>query len=891
MNELFTNLPIKNKIFILILIPVVIIIFISSNIIYKDYKHIKKLNHLKNGIILSTKISSLVHEIQKERGISIMFLGRKSDFFKNQLKKQYFLTNNKLKDLNNFIKEIKTHNRHDKNVQSLLKYLNYNSDIVHIREKLNNNLISVDELLNLYTAVNEKYLQSIANVSKISMSSTATSQLVSYFNFLLAKETVGIQRAIGASILTKDEFQEGVRVRFSNLIAEENLYISNFLKYTSIDTENFYKRIINHKSIHELNPIINKLLFSSKKAHIVSNMQNTIGYGGLIHNFKNFVIRKDDKYADKVSLLYVNLLKSINQYKTLKYVNQRELKLLGDIENVFGLYNKNLPKVIQAIHSKATILQSDKIIQVDDTPAITALDTLNNSLFSVKPSIWFNLVTDKINLMKRISDFVTRKLINTINDEHDTLIKEFYIIGIITALLVLFLIIFSFFITRNIMQTITSFSKGIFSFFDYINKKTNTVDFLVESNTEIGYISKEVNQNIIRIKIGIEEDKNVINQTIKILKEFEEGDLSKRVNITISNEALNELTNILNKMADNMELNISNVLDVLEEYSDFNFSRKINTEYLKEHLYRLALGVNTLGDSITNVLIDNKKAGITLETIEKQKDNLHNLHVNLKNMHKHTKDSIEYSSLIQHAIVPNKELFSKYFKDYFVIWNPKDIVGGDIYLFDNLNNDNECVFMIIDCTGHGVPGAFVTMLVKAIERQIMLEIILKNKTVSTAYILKRFNKEMKSILKQDNNDAKSNAGFDGAILYYNKKEKIIKFSGANNELFILKDDELSSIKGNRHSIGYRSSDVNYEFTEHIIDVEDNMKFYITTDGYLDQNGGEKGFPFGKKRFKNIIQESHNKSFIDQQSVFLDTLYEYQGKEETNDDITLIAFEI
>ena len=138
---------------------------------------------------------------------------------------------------------------------------------------------------------------------------------------------------------------------------------------------------------------------------------------------------------------------------------------------------KNLPKVIQAIHSKATILQSDKIIQVDDTPAITALDTLNNSLFSVKPSIWFNLVTDKINLMKRISDFVTRKLINTINNEHDTLIKEFYIIGIITALLVLFLIIFSFFITRNIMQTITSFSKGIFSFFDYINKKNKYCRF------------------------------------------------------------------------------------------------------------------------------------------------------------------------------------------------------------------------------------------------------------------------------------------------------------------------------------------------------------------------------------------------------------------------------
>ncbi len=267
-----------------------------------------------------------------------------------------------------------------------------------------------------------------------------------------------------------------------------------------------------------------------------------------------------------------------------------------------------------------------------------------------------------------------------------------------------------------------------------------------------------------------------------------------------------------------------------------------------------------------------------------------NIRKEIEEIHQHTKDSIEYSSLIQRSIVPSKELFSKYFKEYFVIWNPKDIVGGDIYLFNEISED-ECIFMIIDCTGHGVPGAFVTMLVKAIERQIMLEIILKDEAISTSHILKRFNKEMKSILKQDNNDAISNAGFDGAILYYNKKEKVIKFSGANNELFIVKDDELSSIKGNRHSIGYRSSDVNYEFTEHIIDVEDNMKFYITTDGYLDQNGGEKGFPFGKKRFKNIIQECNNEEFINQQEIFLDTLAQYQGKEETNDDITLIALKV
>ncbi len=299
--------------------------------------------------------------------------------------------------------------------------------------------------------------------------------------------------------------------------------------------------------------------------------------------------------------------------------------------------------------------------------------------------------------------------------------------------------------------------------------------------------------------------------------------------------------------------------------------KKNKTNIIKETFYK-----DEIGDTIQQFF--NMKASIE----EQQKD--------LEETHRHTKESIEYSSLIQRSIIPSKELFAKYFKDYFVIWNPKDIVGGDIYLFNEISED-ECIFMIIDCTGHGVPGAFVTMLVKALEREIFSNITNNIGNINTAYILKKFNKEMKSILKQDNNDAISNAGFDGAILYYNKKEKVIKFSGANNELFIVKDDELSSIKGNRHSIGYRSSDVNYEFTEHIIDVEDNMKFYITTDGYLDQNGGEKGFPFGKKRFKNIIQECNNEEFINQQEIFLDTLYEYQGKEETNDDITLISFKI
>ncbi len=264
----------------------------------------------------------------------------------------------------------------------------------------------------------------------------------------------------------------------------------------------------------------------------------------------------------------------------------------------------------------------------------------------------------------------------------------------------------------------------------------------------------------------------------------------------------------------------------------------------------------------------------------------------IEEIHKHTRESIEYASLIQGALIPDNKAFRNYFQDYFAIWHPKDTIGGDIYLFEELRDKNECLLMVIDCTGHGVPGAFVTMLVKAIERQITSKINHNpDEVVSPAKILSIFNKNMKQLLKQEDIDSISNAGFDGGIIYYNKKDKIIKFAGAETPLFYVEDNELKMIKGNRYSVGYKKCTMDYEYKEHTIEVKEGMQFYLTTDGYLDQNGGEKSFPFGKKAFKKIIEEYHNETMADQQEIFLNKLDEYQGNEETNDDVTLVGFKI
>jgi len=205
--------------------------------------------------------------------------------------------------------------------------------------------------------------------------------------------------------------------------------------------------------------------------------------------------------------------------------------------------------------------------------------------------------------------------------------------------------------------------------------------------------------------------------------------------------------------------------------------------------------------------------------------------------------------------------------------------------------------LCIDCTGHGVPGAFVTMIVKSIEREIVSKILKHPEfDISPATIMAYFNKTMKILLHQETKESVSNAGFDGGIIYYNRRDQILKFSGAETSLFYIDENrEYHTIKGSRYSVGYKKCDIDYEYKETTISVQEGMKFYCTTDGYIDQNGGEKGFPFGKKRFGNIIKENHEKSMKDLHSILMSELVEYQNvnphDNNRNDDITVVTFEI
>jgi len=199
--------------------------------------------------------------------------------------------------------------------------------------------------------------------------------------------------------------------------------------------------------------------------------------------------------------------------------------------------------------------------------------------------------------------------------------------------------------------------------------------------------------------------------------------------------------------------------------------------------------------------------------------------------------------------------------------------------------DQEWLVVVMDCTGHGVPGAFMTMVDATHLRRITRD----EGCHQPAEILQRLNVLMKTSLQQDTEQARSDDGLEAAICLVKPREKILMFAGAKLPLYYLHQDQLKMIKGDKNNLGYKRSNVNFNFTAHTLPLEAGMTFYLATDGLLDQLGGPKRLPLGNKRFQAWLLEHRQKPVAEQEVPLLKAFQEYQGENERQDDVTVVGF--
>ncbi len=253
--------------------------------------------------------------------------------------------------------------------------------------------------------------------------------------------------------------------------------------------------------------------------------------------------------------------------------------------------------------------------------------------------------------------------------------------------------------------------------------------------------------------------------------------------------------------------------------------------------------------------------------------------------HKKIRDSIEYASLIQNALLPDESVLDRFVKEHFVIWQPRDVVGGDIYSVVELS-DVEVLIMVFDGAGHGVPGAFVTMMVKAIENQIVAEIRSGAMEPVPSSILGYFNRAIKTLLKQEKG-SKSNAGFDGGILYLNRATKACRYAGAKADLYIVENGRLKVVEGDRKSVGYVRTKIDQTYTDHVVEPGEGAGLYLATDGIVDQEGDDNG-RFGIERFENLLTEIGDEPMQKQKERIMESFANFKKSQRQTDDITVVG---
>ena len=242
--------------------------------------------------------------------------------------------------------------------------------------------------------------------------------------------------------------------------------------------------------------------------------------------------------------------------------------------------------------------------------------------------------------------------------------------------------------------------------------------------------------------------------------------------------------------------------------------------------------------------------------------------------------SIEYALKIQNAILQSSNNLLKEGPEHFIYFKPKDIVSGDFYWFNKV--DNKIIFAVMDCTGHGVPGAFMSML----GITLLNEVVIRERIASPDKILNYLREKIIDTLGQTGLVLENQDGMDGSIISLDQQKRVIEYSGANNPMFLIRNNEITRIIADRMPLSYYGKMTDY--SSHEIQLEKNDMVYLFTDGFADQFGGEHEKKFMVSSFKQLLLDIHEKSMTDQRQVLDSKFFEWKGDSEQIDDVLVVG---
>jgi serine phosphatase RsbU (regulator of sigma subunit)/HAMP domain-containing protein len=272
------------------------------------------------------------------------------------------------------------------------------------------------------------------------------------------------------------------------------------------------------------------------------------------------------------------------------------------------------------------------------------------------------------------------------------------------------------------------------------------------------------------------------------------------------------------------------------------------------------------------------------EQVVKQKEEIQEKTKELETLFKQVTDSIHYAKRIQEAILPPLSLVKSILPESFILYKPKDIVSGDFYWIDKKNDWS--YFAAVDCTGHGVPGAFMSI----VGYNLLKDILNNSNAITPAAIMDKMNDGVANTLHSGSSDNQTKDGMDMTLCALNYKTLELQFAGAFNPLYIVRNNELLQFKADKFPIGMFIGE-KQNFTNNSVQLQNGDNVYIFSDGYADQFGGPKGKKYMAGNFRELLKEM-SKLPIENQSINLNqTIEEWRGNLEQVDDILVIGIKV
>jgi serine phosphatase RsbU (regulator of sigma subunit)/HAMP domain-containing protein len=342
-----------------------------------------------------------------------------------------------------------------------------------------------------------------------------------------------------------------------------------------------------------------------------------------------------------------------------------------------------------------------------------------------------------------------------------------------------------------------------------------------------------------------------------------------------SNDEIGEMAVAMNKLVDGLEQTTTFANEVGK--SNFNYPYQPLSE--QDTLgHALLVMKDELAES--ERVLEQKVVERTQEVV-RQKEEIEHQSEKMEELYTDITASIRYAKRLQDSILPQQQYIKSLLPESFVLFKPKDIVSGDFYWFQD--TPTKVLFSAVDCTGHGVPGAFMSLIgANALSR-----IVVENGVEKPSVILDELNRLSSSALNKSTGGNEVRDGMDAAICSFDKSTNKLEYAGANNPLYLIRNNEVTQIKADKFAIASFTPD-SENYTNHEIQIEQGDVVYLFSDGYADQFGGERGKKFMYRKFRELLLEVKDKSPIEQKSILNSTIENWRGIHEQVDDILIIG---